>query len=149
MSRPKTPLLATDVIVRLWEGERFIGIVLIERLNPPVGLAIPGGFVEIGEKVEESAVREMEEEIGLKVELKGLLGVYSDPARDPRDHVVSVVFVGDAQGKPKAGSDAKRVHVFKLEEIPFDRLVFDHAKILKDFLRGSPILPFPSPHQRI
>ncbi len=131
----KTPLLATDVIVRLWDKDTFRGIVLIERMYPPLGLAIPGGFVEVGEKVEEAAIREMREEIGLEVELAGLLGVYSDPKRDPRAHVVSVVWVGDAYGEPKAGSDAKRVKIFKLEEIPFDKLVFDHRKIIKDFLK--------------
>ncbi len=131
----RTPLLATDVIVRLWEGETFKGIVLIERMNPPLGLAIPGGFVEVGERVEEAAVREMREEIGLDVKLAGLLGVYSDPSRDPRAHVVSVVWVGDAYGKPKAGSDAKKVKVFKLEDIPIDKLVFDHGKIIMDFLK--------------
>ncbi len=130
----KTPHVATDVIVRLWEGDKLQGLVLIERENPPLGLAIPGGFVEIGERVEDAAVREIKEEIGLEVRLKGLVGVYSDPHRDPRFHVVSVVFYGDAEGKPKASSDAKKVFVFKYEEIPFERLVFDHAKILKDFL---------------
>jgi len=135
MNRLKTPYLATDVVVRLWEGERFKGVVLVERKNPPVGLALPGGFVEVGERVEEAAVREMREETGLEVKLAGLLGVYSDPDRDPRFHVVSVVWVGDAEGEPKAGSDAKEVKVFPLEEIPLEKLVFDHAKILKDFLR--------------
>jgi len=131
----KTPLLATDVIVRLWEGERFRGIVLVERRNPPVGLAIPGGFVEVGESVEDAAVREIKEETGLDVKLSGLLGVYSRPNRDPRFHVASVVFVGDACGEPRAGSDAKAVRVFKLEEIPLERLVFDHKEIILDFLR--------------
>ncbi len=130
----KTPYLAVDVIVRLWEGERLKGIVLIERKNPPIGLAIPGGFVEVGERVEETAVREIKEETGLDVTLKGLVGVYSAPYRDPRFHVVSVVFYGDAEGKPKASSDAKEVLVFRYEDIPFDKLVFDHKCIIKDFL---------------
>ncbi|NPA40917.1 MAG: NUDIX hydrolase [Aquificae bacterium] len=133
----KTPYLATDVVIRLWEGNSFRGIVLIERKNPPVGLALPGGFVEVGESVEEAAVREMKEETGLDVSLSGLFGVYSDPERDPRFHVVSVVFIGDAWGTPKAGSDAKEVRVFKLEDIPLDRLVFDHKKIILDFLRRA------------
>jgi len=132
----RTPLLAVDVIVRLWEGDTFKGIVLIERKNPPVGLAIPGGFVEIGETVEQTAVREMKEETGLDVDLKGIVGVYSDPSRDPRGHVVSIVFKGDASGVPSAGSDAKKVRVYRLEEIPFERLVFDHARILRDYLMG-------------
>ncbi len=132
----KTPYLAVDGIVRLWEGERFVGIVLIERLNPPLGLALPGGFVEVGESVEQALLRELKEETGLSVRINRLLGVYSEPSRDPRFHVVSVVFVCDAEGEPKAGSDAKRVHVFKTEDIPFERLVFDHAKVLKDFLRA-------------
>ncbi|NPB08550.1 MAG: NUDIX hydrolase [Aquificae bacterium] len=139
MGELRTPLLATDVIVRLWDENRFRGIVLIERKNPPVGLALPGGFVEVGESVEEAAVREMREEIGLEVRLKGLLGVYSDPDRDPRFHVVSVVWIGDARGEPRAGSDAKEVKIYRLEEIPLERLVFDHGKILRDFLSLTPL----------
>ncbi len=135
--RPRTPLLATDVIVRLWNGERFLGIVLIERKNPPTGLAIPGGFVEVGESVEKAAIREIREETGLEVKLSRLLGVYSKPDRDPRFHVVSVVFIGDAEGTPRAGSDAKRARVFKLEDIPLDELVFDHREIILDFLRQA------------
>ncbi len=133
----RTPYLATDVIVRLWEEGRFKGIVLIERKNPPIGLALPGGFVEVGESVEEAAVREIKEETGLEVKLSGLLGVYSKPDRDPRFHVVSVVFIGDAIGEPKAGSDAKKVRIFKVEEIPLEELVFDHKEIILDFLQRA------------
>jgi len=146
---PKTPYLATDVIVRLWDGESLRGIVLVERKNPPLGLALPGGFVEVGETVQGAAVREVEEETGLRVELSALLGVYSKPSRDPRFHVVSIVFVGDAEGEPKAGSDAGGVHICKLEDIPFERLVFDHGDIIRDFLRWrAQALSFPSPHPR-
>ena len=132
----RTPLLAVDMIIRLWQKEKFRGIVLIERKNEPKGFALPGGFVDVGESVEQAVIREMKEETGLDVEISRLLGIYSDPQRDPRGHVVSVVFVGDARGEPKAGSDAKEAHVFKLEEIPFESLVFDHGRILKDFIRS-------------
>ncbi|MEJ5338186.1 MAG: NUDIX domain-containing protein [Aquificaceae bacterium] len=132
----KTPYLAVDAILRLWEGEKFMGIVLIERLYPPHGLALPGGFVEVGERVEEAVLREVKEETGLEASIKKLLGVYSDPERDPRFHVVSLVFVCDAEGEPKAGDDAKKVRVYKLEELPFDLLVFDHKRILLDYMKG-------------
>ncbi|RME08773.1 MAG: NUDIX hydrolase, partial [Aquificota bacterium] len=131
-----TPYLAVDAILRLWEGEKFMGIVLIERLYPPHGLALPGGFVEVGERVEEAVLREVKEETGLEASIKKLLGVYSDPERDPRFHVVSLVFVCDAEGEPKAGDDAKKVRVYKLEELPFDLLVFDHKRILLDYMKG-------------
>ena len=131
----KTPYLAVDGIIQLFdEDDNFKGIVLIERKNPPLGLAIPGGFVEIGETVEQAVVREMKEETDLDVEIIKLLGVYSDPKRDPRFHTVSITFVCRACGTPKAKSDAKGVKIFKLEDIPYDRLVFDHEKILKDYI---------------
>ncbi|WP_029551230.1 NUDIX domain-containing protein [Thermocrinis jamiesonii] len=135
MFEPKTPFLAVDGIVRVWSGKRFKGIVLIERHYEPYGFALPGGFVEVGERVEEAVLREVKEETGLDAKIVKLLGVYSEPNRDPRFHVVSVVFVLDAEGEPKAGDDAKKVMVFPLEQIPFDKIVFDHAKILEDYLR--------------
>jgi ADP-ribose pyrophosphatase len=135
MFEPKTPYLAVDGVVRLWEGERFKGIVLIERRYEPLGYALPGGFVEVGETVEKAVLREVKEETGLDAQIVELLGVYSEPNRDPRFHVVSVVFVLDAYGEPEAGDDAKKAFVFPLENLPFDKIVFDHAKILKDFLR--------------
>jgi len=136
MNKPQTPLLAVDGILRLWEGELFKGIVLIERKYPPLGFALPGGFVEVGESVEEAVLREIKEEIGLDAKIHRLLGVYSDPKRDPRFHVVSVVFVLDAFGTPTAGDDAKKTHIFKLEDIPFDKLVFDHGLIIRDFIKS-------------
>jgi len=132
---PKTPYLAVDGIVKLFDKfGKFKGIVLIERKNPPVGLALPGGFVEIGETVENAVVREIKEEVNLDFRIERILGVFSKPDRDPRFHTVSVVFVGNSVGEPKASSDAKIAKVFKLEEIPWDKLVFDHADILKTFL---------------
>jgi 8-oxo-dGTP diphosphatase len=135
MFEPKTPYLAVDGVVRLWDGERFKGIVLVERRYEPLGYALPGGFVEVGETVEEAVLREVKEETGLDAQIVKLLGVYSEPNRDPRFHVVSVVFVLDAYGEPKGGDDAKKAVVFPIEDLPFDKIVFDHAKILKDFLR--------------
>lgn len=135
MFEPKTPYLAVDGVARLWEGERFKGIVLVERRYEPLGYALPGGFVEVGETVEKAVLREVKEETGLDAQIVKLLGVYSEPNRDPRFHVVSVVFVLDASGELRGGDDAKRTVVFPIEDLPFDKIVFDHAKILKDFLR--------------
>ena len=116
-----------------------MGIVLIERKNEPHGMALPGGFVEIGECVEDALVREMREETGLDVQIVRLFNVYSDPKRDPRFHTVSITFECIAQGVPKAADDAKVAHIVPLEEIPWDRLVFDHTTILQDFVRGRKI----------
>jgi len=113
--------------------ESMRGIVLIERKNPPHGIALPGGFVDIGESCEHALVREMKEEISLDVQIVKLLGVYSDPKGDPRFHTVSVVYVCKAYGEPKAADDAKKCFVYPLDEIPMEQLVFDHAKIIKDF----------------
>jgi 8-oxo-dGTP diphosphatase len=133
----KTPFVAVDGIVKIFdEKENFKGIVLIERKNPPYGLALPGGFVDIGESVEDALKREMKEEIDLDVQIVKLFNVYSDPNRDPRFHTVSVVFVCKAYGNPVGKDDAKKAEIYKLEEIPFERLVFDHGKILKDFLNS-------------
>jgi 8-oxo-dGTP diphosphatase len=123
-----------DGIIELYKDNNFEGIVLIERLNNPLGLAIPGGFVDIGESVEDAVVREMKEETDLDVEILSLLNVYSDPSRDPRFHTASVVYICKAEGTPKGLDDAKEAIVYKKEEIPFDKLVFDHAQILRDYL---------------
>ncbi len=131
---PKTPYLTTDGIIELYEGDTFKGIVLIERKNEPKGLALPGGFVDVGERVEEALRREMKEEINLDVEIIKLLGVYSDPKRDPRFHTASVVFIAKAQGRPKGGDDAKDAKLYALEEIPMKQLVFDHGTILQEYL---------------
>jgi 8-oxo-dGTP diphosphatase len=133
--RPETPFLAVDGIINLQdERGRFLGIVLIERKYPPVGLALPGGFVEVGESVEEAVIREMKEETSLDVIALRQFRVYSEPDRDPRFHVVSVVFECVARGEPKGSDDAKVARLYPYGEIPFERLVFDHPRILKDYL---------------
>lgn len=126
----KNPLPAVDIIIEL-EGR---GIVLIERKNPPYGWAIPGGFVDAGETLEEAAVREAVEETSLKVRLKCQLHAYSDPGRDPRHHTISVVFVATAQGEPEAGDDAGNAAIFTEENLP-ENIAFDHALILRDYFR--------------
>lgn len=95
--------------------------------------AFPGGFVEHGETVENTAVREVLEETSIKTKLIGILGVYSDPSRDPRDHLVSIVFVGSlVDGEPKGGDDAAEARWFDIDSINPDDLAFDHATILAD-----------------
>ena len=123
------PRIAVDLIIELG-GDR---IVLIRRRNPPHGWALPGGFVEYGESLEAAAVREAREETGLTVELTRQFHTYSDPARDPRGHTVSTVFIAKARGIPQAGDDAGDVRTVGLDELP-SPLAFDHEKILADYL---------------
>jgi 8-oxo-dGTP diphosphatase len=130
----QTPFLAVDGIVEIYnEAGNFEGIVLIERLNTPKGLALPGGFVDIGETVETAIVREMKEELTLDVTIESLLGVYSDPARDSRFHCVSIVYVCKAHGIPVGADDAKEAFIYTLDTIPYEKLVFDHVKIIRDY----------------
>lgn len=131
MTRPVTPLLAADTIIRLPDHDNKI--VLIERKYPPHGWALPGGFVEVGERLEQAAVREAKEETGLDVELKLLLGIYSNPVRDPRGHTVTPVYIAEARGEPVAADDAKNVVMVYPQEID-QPLAFDHRLIIDDYL---------------
>jgi 8-oxo-dGTP diphosphatase len=126
------PGLTVDAIIELWEGQRHVGVVLVERAAPPLGWALPGGFVDYGERPEDAAVREAHEETGLHVQLVSLFHVYGDPARDERQHNVSVVYIARAQGAPRGGDDAKRAVAFPLDRLPTP-IVFDHAEILEDY----------------
>ena len=134
---PRNPIFTVDAVIEISGG-----IVLINRKNPPPGWAIPGGFVDIGESVPDAAVREALEETCLEVTLQCLLGVYSNPGRDPRGHTVSMIYVAQAHGEPVAADDAANVGIFDPADIQVP-LAFDHALILRDYLeyRNSGVVP--------
>jgi 8-oxo-dGTP diphosphatase len=125
----RNPLPTVDIIVEVTGG-----IILIERKNEPLGWALPGGFVDYGETLERAAVREAGEETSLSVFNLRLLGCYSDPARDPRQHTISTVYVARGEGTPRAGDDAASLGIFPLTALP-EPLCFDHQKILVDYAR--------------
>jgi 8-oxo-dGTP diphosphatase len=125
----KTPYVTVDSIIR-YKG----GIVLIERKNEPPGWALPGGFVDLGESLEEAAVREAREETSLDVALIEQFHAYSKPGRDPRFHTVTVVFIGIGAGEIKGRDDARRAEVFLQNNLP-ERIAFDHREIINDYFR--------------
>lgn len=131
MTRPETPDVAVDIIIEMADRPGR-PIVLIERRNPPPGWALPGGFVDIGETLEAAAVREAREETSLDVMLRVLLGVYSDPRRDPRGHTVSPVYIAEARGVPRAADDARHLALYDPRECP--PLAFDHPQIIADYV---------------
>ncbi len=125
----KRPGITVDIIIRYEEG-----IVLIKRKNPPHGWALPGGFVDYGETLEDAAVREAKEETNLNIYDLKQLHAYSDPSRDPRGHTITVAFSARGQGKLKAADDTKDVRVFAYDNLP--KLVFDHKRIIDDYRKG-------------
>jgi len=128
-THPRNPYLTVDVIIEC-QG----GIILIRRKNPPFGWALPGGFVDYGESVEHAAVREAKEETSLDVTLECQFHMYSDPGRDPRFHTASMVFIGRAEGTPRANDDAREAGIFTASNLP-QPLCFDHGQILSDYFQ--------------
>ncbi len=128
----RNPVPTVDIIIEIDDR-----IVLIERKNPPFGWALPGGFVDYGESFETAALREAEEETGLKVRGLRQFHTYSAPDRDVRQHTASTVFIGQADGPPKAGDDAARAELFTANNLP--HLAFDHARILADYFLSKRI----------
>ena len=124
----RNPVPTVDIIIEL----EPVGIVLIKRKNPPYGWAIPGGFVDYGESLEEAAVREAKEETNLDVELVRQLHTYSAPERDPRHHTITTVYIAKGKGTPRAQDDALEIGVFDQSNLPKE-MAFDHRQILKDY----------------
>ncbi|MFW5487918.1 MAG: NUDIX domain-containing protein [Desulfovibrio sp.] len=126
----RNPTPTVDILIH----DAARGIVLISRKNAPLGWALPGGFIDYGESAEAAAVREAKEETGLDVVLTGLLGVYSDPQRDPRGHTLSVVYTAQALHPEtlQAGDDAARAAFYRRGALP-SPLAFDHGRMVEDF----------------
>ena len=131
--RHRNPVPTVDIIIE-YQG---VGLVLIDRANPPHGWALPGGFVDYGESLEAAAIREAREETGLTVTLLGQFHTYSDPHRDPRQHTITTVYVAQGHGQPQAADDARRLAIFAPEQLP-PVLAFDHCLILAEYLKVRP-----------
>jgi ADP-ribose pyrophosphatase YjhB (NUDIX family) len=128
----RSPVPTVDVIIEVDEGK----IVLILRKNEPVGWAIPGGFVDYGESLEDAATREAKEETSLDVTLLEQLHTYSKPDRDPRQHTISTVYIATGRGIPKAADDAAEIGIFTKDTLP-SPLMFDHGRILADYFANK------------
>ena len=130
MLKYRNPVATVDIIIEVEEGK----ILLIKRKNPPFGWAIPGGFVDYGESLEEAAVREAKKETSLEVKLIRQMHTYSDPSRDSRQHTITTVYIASGEGVPVAANDATEIGSFGEDDIPGD-MAFDHFEILKDYFR--------------
>jgi ADP-ribose pyrophosphatase YjhB (NUDIX family) len=128
----QNPIPTVDIIIEI-ESK---GIVLIKRKNPPYGWAIPGGFVDYGESLEEAALREAKEETNLDVKLIRQFHTYSDPKRDPRHHSISTAYIAKAKGIPKANDDALEIGIFNEKNL-LDEIAFDHRSILDDYFKSK------------
>lgn len=124
-----TPFVTVDMIIELPEG-----MVVIERRNPPYGWALPGGFVDMGESLEDAARREAMEETNLNLEDLRQMHTYSDPKRDPRFHTVSTVFIARGVGVPKSGDDAKSLKIVPYDDLLKIDYAFDHKQVVRDYL---------------
>jgi purine-nucleoside phosphorylase len=133
----KNPLPTVDLIIEIEDGK----ILLIQRKNPPFGWALPGGFVDYGESLEQAAIREAREETSLEVTLTRQFHTYSSPERDPRHHTITTVFIARGHGHPQAADDAKEIKAFDLSALP-SPLAFDHHQILKDYANEKEKSPF-------
>lgn len=127
----KAPALTVDAVVEV-DGK----ILLVKRMKEPFSgyWALPGGFVECGETVEQAVKREVGEETGMKIVVNDVLGIYSRPDRDPRGHVVSVCFTASARGEPEGGDDAREAGLFERGRLAGMKLAFDHNQIIKNYL---------------
>ena len=127
------PFVTVDAIIEVKKNGKD-AIVLIERSNPPFGLALPGGFVDYGESLEEAVAREAKEETSLDINRIKQFHTYSDPERDPRFHTVGTVFIAGAQGEPKAGDDAAGLRIVEVSEAAKLNFAFDHKRIIEDYV---------------
>jgi 8-oxo-dGTP diphosphatase len=127
MANYRNPVPTVDAIIKMQDG-----IVLINRKNPPYGLALPGGFVDYGESFETAVIREVQEETGLEGSIVKQFHTYSDPKRDDRLHTITTVFIVSAAGKPIGADDALEAAIFSLDSLP-EEIAFDHKDIIEDY----------------
>lgn len=125
-----TPYVTVDMIIELSDG-----VVVIERRNPPYGWALPGGFVDIGESLEDAARREAKEETNLDLKDMRQMHTYSDPKRDPRFHTVSTVFIAQGVGQAQSGDDAKNLKIVPYADLMTIEYAFDHKEVVRDYLK--------------